>query len=142
MADSGWGDRVWEFQGSKDQKVTDEMNRRLQDAQMAFQQEGCNLADVFKIPCDTSVNDQVHFYDSSGNITAELLRKKRGGSFAFTKPHSRAIMLPGRDMYKQDPNEMRNLLLHELMHSMGLPEERGQSDDITRTIADYMKKRK
>jgi len=135
-------ERVWDFRGSKDPEITGLMNAHLGRARQSFKEHGQGLAGEFGIPYDASVPEQVQFYDTSDDITAERLRQKRGGVFAYTSPGSRAIRLPGRNLAGMDDDMVSNLIVHELMHSMGLKEDRGQSDKVQSIVNSYMKRKK
>ena len=86
--------------------------------------------------------EQVQFYDTAGDITAERLRRRNGFVSAYTTPGSRAVRLPGRNLSNMDDETVSNLIVHELMHSMGLKEDRGQSDKIQSIVNNYMKRKK
>ena len=133
-------ERVWELRGSKDPEVTTLMNAHLARAREDFKGYGQGLTQEFGLNYDPTVPESVQFYDSSNDITSELLRRRRGGVFAYTSPGSRAIRLPGRNLAGMEPEFVSNLVLHELMHSMGLTEDRGQSDKIQTTVNKYMKR--
>jgi hypothetical protein len=132
--------RRWEFRG-KDAKLNAMMTPKLQVAQDALRQHGPGLANAFDLAYNPELENEVQFYDAGGNITAELLRRRRGGStFAYTTPGSRAVMLPARDMAKMKQDEFNDLVLHEVMHSLGLPEDRGESDIVSSKVRKFMRR--
>jgi len=134
--------KPWGMLGVKDKKDSEAINALLMQAQGMYGEHGKGLAESFKIPFNSDLEDQVHFYNSDGTIGAERMRKKQGFVGAYTQPNSRAIMLPVRDILKLDPDKAQQLILHEMMHSQGLGEDPGASgsDKISAAVAEYIKR--
>jgi hypothetical protein len=60
------------------------------------------------------------FYDGFDSPTCT-----RGGVLAFTSPGSRVVYVCGRDFERAcrgDPEQGPSVIIHELLHSLGLPE--------------------
>jgi hypothetical protein len=74
----------------------------------------------------------VLFRDGS---SSEACRVKR--TFAFTAPGDRVVFLCARfveDMWKGNPKETEVVLIHEMLHSLGLGENPPTSAEITRRV--------
>ena len=65
---------------------------------------------------------------------AELAACKRQGVLAATAPGSRVVYLCGRDFeraWRRDPREVQAVIIHELLHSLGLGENPPSPREIT-----------
>jgi hypothetical protein len=69
------------------------------------------------------------FYDGSGYPGCA-----KRGAFAFTRPGSRVVFVCGQAFLKADPLEARAVLIHEMLHALGLVNEAPGSNGITRTV--------
>jgi hypothetical protein len=64
-------------------------------------------------------------------------RCRQNGILAFTSPGSRVIYLCGRDFMRaaqRAPDDVRAIVIHELLHSLGLGENPPSSGEITRRV--------
>lgn len=64
-------------------------------------------------------------------------RCRQSGILAFTTPGSRVIYLCGRDFMRaaqRAPEEVRAIVIHEMLHSLGLGENPPSSREITRRV--------
>lgn len=64
-------------------------------------------------------------------------RCRQNGILAFTSPGSRVIYLCGRDFMRaaqRAPDDVRAIVIHEMLHSLGLGENPPSSRDITRRV--------
>jgi hypothetical protein len=64
-------------------------------------------------------------------------RCRQDGILAFTSPGSRVIYLCGRDFMRaaqRAPDEIRAIVIHEMLHSLGLGENPPSSREITRRV--------
>jgi hypothetical protein len=64
-------------------------------------------------------------------------RCRQSGILAFTTPGSRVIYLCGHDFMRaaqRAPEEVRAVIIHEMLHSLGLGENPPSSRDITRRV--------
>ena len=74
-------------------------------------------------------------YVVEGNVTAQCLGGKRS---AFTAPHSRVVFICGQVLQRvadQDQASAEILLIHELLHTLGLGENPPSSSQITDRVA-------
>jgi hypothetical protein len=64
-------------------------------------------------------------------------RCRQDGILAFTSPGSRVIYLCGRDFMRaaeRAPDDVRAMVIHEMLHSLGLGENPPSSREITRRV--------
>jgi hypothetical protein len=64
-------------------------------------------------------------------------RCRQSGILAFTSPGSRVIYLCGRDFMRaaqRAPEDLRAIVIHEMLHSLGLGENPPSSREITRRV--------
>lgn len=132
--------RAWAIRGTRDPRVEAAVNEYLTAAQSEHAAFGRELAAALGVQYDETVESSVQFYDSTNDIAARNLQKKWGGVFAITSPGSRAIRLPGESVARMKSEDARDLILHEVLHSHGLPEkDRSDADRITREVKKFMK---
>ncbi len=135
----GSSSRTWEVRGVKDERVAQKVNDRIGIAQRFYERHGQALADHFGLKFDSTVGEQVQFYNGDAYVWYEILKKRRQGMIAVTKPGSRAIFLSAGALAKLPPGQATALILHEMMHSQGLPESGGEeANQITREVAAFV----
>lgn len=74
----------------------------------------------------------VRFYDGAGRSAC-----KKNGILAYTTPGSRVSYLCGRTFLRaaqRDPDEARVVVIHEMLHSLGLGENPPTSQEITHKV--------
>jgi len=78
---------------------------------------------------------QVFFYEGYQLTTCRSRRAKKG--LAVTKPGSHAIFVCShrfKDLQERNPSEAEAVVLHELLHSLGLGENPPASREITEAV--------
>ena len=69
------------------------------------------------------------FYDGSGYPGCTKRR-----ALAFTRPGSRVVFICGQAFLKADPQEAKAVLIHEMLHALGLVNEAPGSNGPTQTV--------
>ena len=78
---------------------------------------------------------RIFFYEGYRLSTCRSRRAKKG--LAVTRPGSRAIFVCShrfKDVQERNPSEAEAVVLHELLHSLGLGENPPASDEITSAV--------
>ena len=146
-AASATGDQGWARIHIDDPYVRDGARRMLEAAATLLANQQCeavtsDFVDLRGQPLATRLAELgmkasdylriVLFYDGAGQGAC-----KRDGILAYTAPGSRIIYLCGRTFLRaaqREPEETRTVVMHEMLHSLGLGENPPAAREITHRV--------
>jgi hypothetical protein len=87
-------------------------------------------------PAERYLATQVFFYEGYRLPTCRSRRARKG--FAVTRPGSRVVLVCTTrfvDLARHDPAEAEAVVIHEMLHTLGLGENPPSSDAITQAVS-------